>query len=97
VVEARGGNDALAAVERGADFDVLVSDLVMPDVSGAELVSRIRASGRDPAILLVSGYTEDVYIRGGALPPGASFMPKPFSAAALAEKLREVVRAHGLV
>ncbi len=96
VVEARDGNDALAAVERGADFDVLVSDLVMPDVSGAELVSRIRASGRDPAVLLVSGYTEDEYIRGGALPAGASFMTKPFSAVALAEKLREVVRAHGL-
>jgi len=68
-----------------------VSDLVMPGMSGGELVERLPHAGHDPAILLVSGYTEDAFVRRGALPPGARFMPKPFTANALAENVRQIL------
>ena len=93
VHEARGGVEALAMVEGGTPVDLLVTDLVMPAMSGSELVARLRAGGRELAVLLVSGYTEDEFVRRGALPAGVSFLPKPFSAAELAEKVRQVLAA----
>jgi PAS domain S-box-containing protein len=91
VREACDGAAALRMLEAEGRFDLLVSDVVMPGMSGGELVEQLRQAGHDPAILLVSGYTEDAFVRRGALPRGARFMPKPFTAAALAENVREVL------
>ncbi|HEY6572326.1 MAG TPA: response regulator [Candidatus Eisenbacteria bacterium] len=94
VESARTGADALALLEReGGRLDLLVTDVVMPEMGGRELAERARQ--RYPAIrlLFVSGFA-------GALPPpvderapDSSFLSKPYTPVTLARKVREVLDA----
>jgi signal transduction histidine kinase len=92
VVEARGGVEAveLAAAHRGR-FDLLVSDMVLPDLGGREVAGRVRASHPEAKILFVSGYPEDEAARQGGPAADAAFLQKPFAPAALAAKVRELL------
>jgi CheY-like chemotaxis protein len=95
VVVAADGGEALRVLEaRGAPVDALVADVVMPHMSGRELVERVRALGLAPATLLMSGYTDDELIRRGALPPATLFLEKPFTGEQLVARLREALAAH---
>ena len=92
VVEARHGADALRIVESGEwPIDLVLTDLVMPEMGGRELVERLRA--RQPAlkVLYMSGYTERAVTVDGVMPPDTGFVEKPFTIEQLARRTREIL------
>ncbi len=92
VVEACNGNEALRQFgERGREFDLIITDIVMPEMGGLELAQRIREWAPTARILFTSGYTEDAVLRRSFLEPGAEFIEKPFTPARLAERARQVL------
>ena len=92
VIEACNGNDALRQFgERGREFDLIITDIVMPEMGGLELAQRIREWAPSARILFTSGYTEDAVLRRSFLEPGAEFIEKPFTPARLAERARQVL------
>jgi CheY-like chemotaxis protein len=92
VLEADGGPAALAHLDgRAARVDLLIVDLVMPGMSGRDLVQRWRAVYPETRTLFISGYTDTIAYRQGDLPTGADFIQKPFAPIALARKVREVL------
>ncbi len=89
VLEAGNGAEALAAVrEHGDAIHLLLTDLVMPDTTGADLAAKLQESRRDIRVLFMSGYTDDAAVRNGLLGPGHFFLQKPFTPDALARKVR---------
>jgi two-component system cell cycle sensor histidine kinase/response regulator CckA len=88
VREAAGGDEALAAWE---PIDLLVTDLVMPGMSGSELAARARA--REPALRVVymSGHTDDELVRAGAREGDIAFVQKPFTREALLAAVAEAL------
>jgi two-component system cell cycle sensor histidine kinase/response regulator CckA len=92
VVAACDGVEALAVAERSdSHFDALVTDVVMPGASGPEVAATLVARNPELRVLFTSGYAEDAIARHGELTPGAAFLSKPFSAADLGAKLRELL------
>jgi two-component system cell cycle sensor histidine kinase/response regulator CckA len=92
VLEARGGASALAVgATRVAPVELLITDLVMPGMSGRELVERWRGKHPETRALFMSGYTDVSAHQHSGLPAGASFIQKPFAPSALARKVREVL------
>ena len=92
VLEARDGRQAsdLAARPSGP-IQLLVSDGGMPGMTGADLVERLRPLHPEMRLLFMSGYTDAALANHSALPPGAAFMEKPFTAATLTRKVREIL------
>ncbi|WP_439630913.1 response regulator [Gemmata sp.] len=91
VLEAANGTEALAVAggHRGP-IHLLLTDLVMPNLSGREVAERLAAVRTGLRVLFMSGYTEDVAAQQGA-ESAADFLPKPFSRASLTTKVREVL------
>ncbi|MFA4985963.1 MAG: ATP-binding protein [Candidatus Brocadiia bacterium] len=84
--------DALQMVEKHAgNFDLLVTDVVMPDMSGRELWRNIAARWPKAKCLYISGYPSGVIARQGIMEDGVNFLQKPFTISALAEKIREAL------
>jgi CheY-like chemotaxis protein len=92
VLEARHGAEALEISNRhpGA-IHLLVTDVVMPQMSGRELAQRLATLRPDLKVLYMSGYTDDAIVRHGVLAAGIAFLSKPFTPDALALKVREVL------
>ena len=88
--------NAEAALQRAAahtgTIDMLITDLVMPGMSGRELAKRLCAVRPQAKVLYLSGYTEDVLAHPGMFEPGTSFLQKPFTLQRLARKVREVLQ-----
>jgi CheY-like chemotaxis protein len=94
VLEAAEGDDALrVGREHRGPIHLLVTDVVMPQMGGRELADRLQAGRSEMKILYVSGYTDDAILRQGVSETGTAFLPKPFTAAALAHKVRQVLDA----
>jgi two-component system, cell cycle sensor histidine kinase and response regulator CckA len=92
VLEAENGKQALeTGGEPGRRIDLLISDVVMPEMGGRELVDQLRASQPNLKVLYVSGYTDEPSIYAGDLPPGTAFLQKPFTLSALLDKVKEVL------
>ena len=93
VLEAANGVEALAEARKfaGEDIHLLLTDVVMPEMGGRELAERFTNTLPSTKVLYTSGYTEDAFVNQGALEPDHAFMPKPYSPAALALKVREVL------
>ncbi len=92
VLEASGPEDALRLHDRhvGA-LDLLLTDVVMPGMSGRDLAQQISARRTDLSVLYISGYTDDALGRHGVLDDGVVLLHKPFTAQALTAKVREVL------
>jgi len=92
VLEACDGIQALevAAAHKGR-IHMLITDVVMPRLSGREVATQIAAQRRDVKVLYISGYTDDSVFRHGVLEGGVAFLQKPFNLKALAQKVREVL------
>jgi len=92
ILEAADGAEALAvaAAWRG-EFDLVITDVIMPGMSGQELSARLREGTPALRILYVSGYTDDAILQHGQLLPNTGFLQKPFSPAALVQRVREVL------
>jgi PAS domain S-box-containing protein len=94
VIAAETANEAVRiAAEQGREIDLLLTDLIMPELSGGELAKKVRAALPSVRVLFMSGYADDVMTSKGALEPGAPFLEKPFSANDLAAKVRETLDA----
>ena len=92
VLEAANPLEALATISEHAEpIDLLLTDVMMPGESGPELFRRLRGVRPEIRVLYVSGYTDQAIVTRGILEAGAPFLQKPFSAAALARKVREVL------
>lgn len=72
-------------------IDLLVTDVIMPQMSGVELVAKIRLIKRDIKVLFMSGYTENVIVHQGVLKEGIHFIQKPFSKNDFARKVRDAI------
>jgi PAS domain S-box-containing protein len=92
VLHAADGIQALetAGAHKGP-IHILVTDVVMPRLSGRELVTRLSAARPDLKVLYISGYTDDSIFRHGVLEGGVAFLQKPFNLKDLAQKIREVL------
>ena len=92
VLEATRGEDALrtARAHAGA-IDLAVVDVVMPEISGPDLVRQLRPLRPDIRVLYISGYTDEAIVHHGIPESGAAFLQKPFLPDALARKVREVL------
>ncbi len=93
VYEASGPDEALRVVESLARIDLLFTDVVMPGMSGRQLAERLqaRAPRLGMKVLYTTGYTRNAVVHNGVLEPGVEFLPKPFSIADLAAKVRAVL------
>jgi DNA-binding NtrC family response regulator len=92
VLEARHGRDALSlAASHEQPIQLLVSDVVMPEMGAGELAEQLLAQRPDMKVLFVSGYTNDEVIRRGIKQQEAAFIQKPFTAEELMRKVREVL------
>ncbi len=90
VLGANGGREALDLLQRHpGPIALVVADLVMPEMNGRELVTRMRAVRPELRVLFVSGYTDDDIVRRGLTTPGSRFLEKPFSPTALIEAVRQ--------
>jgi CheY-like chemotaxis protein len=92
VLEARHGAEAVEVANRHAGpIHLLVTDVVMPQMSGRELAQRLATLRPDLKVLYMSGYTDDAIVRHGVLASGIAFLSKPFTPDALAVKVRELL------
>ena len=96
VVAAESATEALRIVlENGRTFDLLLTDLIMPELSGGTLAKEVTKLVPGIRVLYMSGYSDEVVTRNGSLEAGAPFLEKPFSANDLAAKVRETLDADG--
>jgi PAS domain S-box-containing protein len=94
VLTARHGRDAMLIAERyERPIDLLVTDVVMPEMGGGELVERLVARRPTLKVLYISGYTDDELLRRGVPGAPASFLHKPFTTDELMRQVREVLEA----
>jgi signal transduction histidine kinase/ActR/RegA family two-component response regulator len=84
----------IAARHQG-HLDLLLTDVMMPDLNGRQLADRLTASRPGLAVLFMSGYAEDAIVHHGRLDPDTAFLQKPFAPETLAHKVRAMLDAHG--
>ena len=98
VLEASNGVEALRIAQEhlGTEIDILVTDVVMPLMSGLELADRFMSLHPDSTVLFMSGYTDHTVINNSELETDGNFMAKPFSPSTLAHKVREVIEKGAL-
>jgi len=92
ILEAGGGAEALRIFDqhRGV-IDLLLTDVIMPHMSGRDLAARLRIVQPTLKVLYMSGYTDDMLAHHGVLEPNVYLLPKPFAPDELGAKLREVL------
>jgi CheY-like chemotaxis protein len=92
VIQAENAGEAQALCERGYErIDLVLTDVVMPNMSGKELANRLAKRWPGIKVLFMSGYTDDAIMQHGVLEEGAAFIQKPFSPGQLATKVREML------
>ncbi len=93
--QARAAETSVEALEilklEGPTVDLLLTDVIMPDMGGPELVARLKPSHPKIKVLYMSGYTDDAIVNRGVLDPGINLIEKPFSTKSLVKKVREVL------
>jgi PAS domain S-box-containing protein len=96
VIVATNGLDGLRAAEvHDAPIDVLLSDVVMPQMNGPQLAEQLLAQRPSTRVLLMSGFAEPILDSGGQLGEGVALIEKPFSAPVLLAKLAQVIEREG--
>ncbi len=95
VIEASNGRQALEiAREHNGPIDMLLTDVVMPEMGGFDLAHELLKKRPDTKVLFISGYTGLAGFDPSQLPPGSGFLQKPFTLNALLAKVREVFAQH---
>jgi two-component system, cell cycle sensor histidine kinase and response regulator CckA len=91
VVDARNAGEAMLLSETSGAINLLLTDVVMPQMSGPVLAKRIAACFPGVRILCMSGYTDDSILRHGVLEATMAYLQKPFTPETLTRKVREVL------
>lgn len=91
VIHAANGLEALAILERGQDVTLLFTDIVMPEMTGRQLVDKALPMRPDMKVLYTTGYTRNAVVHNGILDPGTNLLPKPYGIDQMAVKVREVL------
>jgi len=92
ILEARHGKEALDICRHhDGEIPLLVTDVVMPHMSGREVAEQLMASRPNIKVLYLSGYTDDEILRHGVLESMTGFLQKPFTPEELARKVRDVL------
>lgn len=92
IISASDGEEALNfAIEHDGNIDLLLTDLVMPNIDGKELAKRLKEERPDIKVLYVSGYSSEITMQHGILSDETNFLQKPFTIENLAQKVREVL------
>jgi CheY-like chemotaxis protein len=92
LLEARDGVEALKLSRTFmGTIHLLLTDMVMPEMSGRELAAHMMPLRPEMKVLFMSGYTEDMISRQGVLEPGTAFLEKPFTHDSLARKIRDLL------
>jgi PAS domain S-box-containing protein len=94
VITAANGDEALAVgTARGAECQLLITDLVLPGLSGRSLARQLIAAHPHLKLLFMSGYTDEVVVRHGMLDQQEAYLPKPFAPATLTQRVRAALDA----
>jgi len=92
VLEAKNGPEALALARAyNGVIDLMITDVVMPQMGGARLAAELASDRPDMRVLFVSGYAETTFQHHGAIDVTTRFLQKPFSLKTLARKIREIL------
>jgi two-component system cell cycle sensor histidine kinase/response regulator CckA len=95
ILTAESGDDALRVSQTAGEIALLLTDVVMPGMSGRQLVDALTLLRPGLKVLFLSGYTENTVVHHGVLDPGVDFLPKSFSREMLGKKLREILARKG--
>jgi two-component system, cell cycle sensor histidine kinase and response regulator CckA len=94
VIEARNGAEALRLFETHEEaIDLVLTDVMMPEMGGHELVERLRSRRPELRVLFMSGFAERAFTSEGSMPAGTGYLEKPFTVETLMRRLREVLDA----
>ena len=91
---ATNGQEALDEMHKEMP-DLLILDLVMPEMSGKELVDHLKEQRADLKVLFMSGYTDEAIVHHGVLDSSVEFIQKPFTPASLIRRVRDVLDSNG--
>jgi CheY-like chemotaxis protein len=95
VLTASNGEEALSiSLDLQHDIKLMITDVVMPQMSGSDLAMRVQAVRPNLPVLFMSGYTDDAIVRHGLLDEKLNFIQKPFDSAGVARKVREILDSH---
>jgi nitrogen-specific signal transduction histidine kinase/ActR/RegA family two-component response regulator len=93
VIVTQDPENAQSVAATGLPIHMVLTDVVMPSMSGRELARKLTQKNPNLRVLYMSGYTDDIIAAGGVLEAGIAFLQKPFTPAMLAQKVREVLDA----
>jgi two-component system cell cycle sensor histidine kinase/response regulator CckA len=94
VLSATSGADAMKIIDEQADpIDLLITDVVMPEMSGPELANILRRARGEMSVLYMSGYTDDAVLVRQGLPENSAFIRKPYTPQQFLQKVRETLDA----
>jgi len=95
VLVAPNGQEALrvARDHQGSPIRLVLSDVIMPQMGGREMAEHLKTTNPELKVLFTSGYTDDTISHHGVLEAGVEFLAKPYTPAALAFKVRELLDA----
>ncbi len=92
ILKAENGEDALRiSEEQDGSIDLMITDVVMPKMSGREVAERLQSLRPEIKVIYMSGYTDNAIVHHGVLASGLNFIEKPFTPEDLARKVREVL------
>ena len=91
VVEASNGENGLAVAAQQDTLDLVITDVVMPEMGGRQMVEELLKTRPGTKVLYLSGYTEDAIVSEGSIESGTAFLQKPFTLQNLSRKVREVL------
>ena len=92
MIEAENGAHALTVAKAfQGEIDLLVSDVIMPELGGRELAEQLSLARPAIRVLFVSGFTDETISRHGVLEEGVAFLQKPFTLETLSQKVREIL------
>jgi CheY-like chemotaxis protein len=91
VSEAAHGKEAIAELKNGETYDLLLTDIVMPDINGKKLADEAAILCPGLKVLFMTGFTKNAVVHNGVLDPGVHFLAKPFTSEELSRKVREAI------
>jgi two-component system, cell cycle sensor histidine kinase and response regulator CckA len=92
ILEAGHGEEAIRISRRHqGPIHLLMTDVIMPRMSGSELAKKLRPLRKEMKVLYMSGYPDNTIVHHGVLQPGTAFLQKPFTVRALEQKVREIL------